>query len=292
MQRIYEYWFDKYHNVGDLLGPYIVSHLAEGPRITPMTYVTKLEALRIIMGGLLRLRRPDTVYIRRLFVQKRILFSIGSILDHSNKNIDVWGAGFQNEGETCKGGRFYAVRGKKSLLRLQELGYVQPNGDIAIGDPAILLPLFYKPTVAKKYDLGIVAHSADFEYLTTVLGNNRIIPVETDDIESFANDLNECKKILSTSLHGLIIAHSYGIPAIWIKKNWVGSDGFKFYDYFSSVGICDYKPLDVDDVAKMDIQQINSMFENNNQLPISDIKFIQQRLIKTAPFVCRKSLLS
>ena len=50
--------------------------------------------------------------------------------------------------------------------------------------------------------------------------------------------VNKYDSIISSSLHGIIVAHSYGIPAGWWKpSNKVTGDGSKFEDYAQSVGI-------------------------------------------------------
>lgn len=50
-----------------------------------------------------------------------------------------------------------------------------------------------------------------------------------------------CDIIISSSLHGIVFAHSYGKKALWIEisKNVIG-DGYKFYDYYSSLN--EYSP--------------------------------------------------
>ena len=40
-----------------------------------------------------------------------------------------------------------------------------------------------------------------------------------DDVEKVLVDMFSCNKILSTSLHGIIVAQAYGIPALWCNFN-------------------------------------------------------------------------
>ena len=50
--------------------------------------------------------------------------------------------------------------------------------------------------------------------------------------------LNEINfyKIVSSSLHGLIVSDAYKIPNVWIQfYNNIRGDNTKFYDYFKSV---------------------------------------------------------
>ena len=64
--------------------------------------------------------------------------------------------------------------------------------------------------------------------------------------------LASCECIISSSLHGLIIADSYCVPnKRVILTNRVSGDGFKFHDYYSSFGLTD-KPIDLNIVSRIE----------------------------------------
>jgi hypothetical protein len=45
---------------------------------------------------------------------------------------------------------------------------------------------------------------------------------------------------VSSSLHGIILAHAYGIPVAWTEfSTGLKGDGVKFLDHYASVGITD-----------------------------------------------------
>lgn len=285
METIYQYWFNRYNNIGDLLGPWIVQKLAPHCEVRYASYVTKMEAFRIVVGALLHFRMPAREYWDRLFISQPILFAIGSILDHCNEHVVVWGAGFQNEGETCGPGKFLAVRGPETKNRLKEIGY--PIAEtIALGDPALLMPELYNPRVEKKHSVAIVMHLSDKEYISEHFRDYHLIDVETEGVEPFIDDLCSCEKVLTTSMHGLILAHAYGIPALWMRQNWIGSDGFKFKDYFGSVGLPYMAPLAASEVEKMDREDVLNLFaDESTTLPRAEVlHHLRKGLLSSFPF--------
>lgn len=190
-----------------------------------------------------------------VYVSKReaVHFWIGSHLGSAclSSSAVVWGSGFisKNEKIHSRPREIRAVRGWKSHQRLIEAGIVAPN---VVGDVALLMPRFYTPAeTSKRFAIGVIPHFRDknleFFRRTTEWSDVLIIDIE-DDVEVVIDQIVSCDRIISSSLHGIICADAYGVPANWIQcSNNLLGDGFKFLDYFSSVSRSVTSPLVVND---------------------------------------------
>jgi hypothetical protein len=288
MIRLYSYK----NNFGDDLSPYIISKLS-GQKVLfnkPFTMINLvIDFLRFVKKALLK-AEIDTSLLRYNPFNKVVL-GIGSILQESTSNCLVWGSGLASKDINIKGGKFLAVRGPLSQKRLDDLGYKVPS---AIGDPALLLPLVYpskKNKLKKRYNFGIIPHKNDYNdiyayFKKKELNNYLIIDLVEPNLEKVIDQFLSCDHILSTSLHGLIVAHAYGIPAIWFEKNILLGDGSKFKDYFLSIGIKPYQPNSFNELDFSNADYITELFDKNkkNSLPRFDVKNIQNDLIQAAPF--------
>jgi pyruvyltransferase len=56
-----------------------------------------------------------------------------------------------------------------------------------------------------------------------------------------------CEKIVSSSLHGLILADLYEVPNSWIFFNNFEKSTFKFSDYYQSLNVYSNTPLVVEE---------------------------------------------
>lgn len=276
----------KGNNFGDELGPYIVTKLSGLKTQYKEIVLSPLRIILRIIKNLLFLRFYYLKQIRYISFDKKVLVPIGSTIARGNKNTSFWGNGFLNKDETFKGGKIYAVRGKYTDDKLKKDGF---NGCPIYGDPALLLPIIYPmhEQEKKKNEIGIIPHYLDLAYFKVNYSKEyKIIDLTTNDVEGIITEICSCKKILSTSLHGIIVAQAYNIPALWIKKNDIGTDGFKFYDYFSSVGITQYEGFsNIDEILKSP-NSINTLFDENKNLAKIQVSLInlQRNLIKVAPF--------
>ena len=265
-------------NFGDILSPYIISKLSKKEIIYKDSYNGIKDCIKKLLRSLVLLNFKEIRSIH--FWWEKNLLGIGSILANGNKHSIVWGSGFINEEQIFKGGKIYAVRGRYTDNLLKKEGF---NGNYAYGDPALLIPLFVSPSDIKNTDIAIIPHWSETDYFIKNYGEKyKIIDLRTKNIKQ----VTSCNKILSTSLHGIIVSHAYSIPALWIRHDILHNSNFKFYDYFSSVGIKEYEGLTNIDEILSSKQSYTSFFEQNKDksLPNINLKFIQDNLLSVAPF--------
>lgn len=208
------YWWNGLPNFGDALNSEFI-HMLSGKKVS---------------------------WINPSYYKHKNYIVIGSILTTVNKSSIVWGAGFLYEDSECQEKPFKvcAVRGPLSRAKLIESGIECPE---VYGDPALLLPLIYDPKVEKRYKLGIVAHYIDTDNIWLKNINDPdvlLLDIQSSNPFDFIEQVYSCEKIVSSSLHGLIVADAYGIPSLWVEfSDKVKGKGFKFMDYFLSVGRSD-----------------------------------------------------
>ena len=166
------------------------------------------------------------------------LVGLGSILHWADENSIVWGSGFISENVILpiKPRSIVAVRGPLTYDRLRRQGI--PCAAV-FGDPGVFVADMF-PRSATTLSLGIVPHytDADDPFVQRARESGAEILDVLSPFDKFISKLSACERIITSSLHGLIFAHAYGIPAVWVKlSSRVVGDGFKFLDYYSSVGL-------------------------------------------------------
>jgi pyruvyltransferase len=212
---------------------------------------------------------------------------IGSILGNSSfPNLEVWGSGFIGPDRTFQTPprKIHAVRGPLTRQLILKLGVSCPA---VYGDPALLYPRYYAPSIQKEYDLGIVAHYMDRDtpWLNrTAREANALIVDVFSSAEEFVDQLSRCRLIASSSLHGLIAADSYGIPFIWISlSRRVIGDGFKFRDYFLSTGRAKVECLEISDETSVD-NLLDFVTDSNPEIDLD--KLLQACPFRLDPVAC------
>lgn len=193
------------------------------------------------------------------------LLALGSLLGGNGFfDATVWGSGIKSFDQiaTLSKRKYFqkldirSVRGPLTRDALIGCGYKCPE---KYGDPAVLMPLIYKPEVEKKSEIGAILH---FKHNIAIPENVKNIDIRTDDYENFINEICSCKKVISSSLHGIILAEAYGIPAVFLAEGREG-EMFKYYDWYYSTGRKNVKvaysfdeavkmaPMDLPDLSEM-----------------------------------------
>ncbi|GLB50835.1 polysaccharide pyruvyl transferase family protein [Neptunitalea lumnitzerae] len=269
MKKINLYWWSEIfiqrknkENYGDLLGKYLVE---------------KISNKTVVWFN------PKKKF--QFFSKQTVYATIGSILAHVKKDWIVWGSGIISLKDDVENATFLAVRGPKTRAYLQNLGYDVPE---VYGDPGLLLPDFYtNDKIEQKFEIGIIPHYNDYKFIEEMYRDNdaiRVIDLMTNDIEHTTDEILSCKKVLSSSLHGIIMSHAYQIPAVWIQfSGKVFGDGVKYEDYFLSVGLEPYVPSIYKE--ELSLEQCNDYINSLVSLPKKEnLDSLKVKLMKACPF--------
>ena len=202
------------------------------------------------------------------------LMGIGSIIGMKQFDSIIWGSGIHRL-ETIYNIYKYrrivkydvrAVRGPITAQILRSNGYIVPD---VFGDPAILLPNIYSCSKHnKKYPISIISH-----YLHPIDDSfTHKINIQTQDYQFFINEICSSEKIVSSSLHGIILAEAYGIPAVFLN-NKMDEELIKFYDYYYSTG-------------RFNVVVANSLQEalEIDPMPLPDLEKIREKLLESFPY--------
>jgi pyruvyltransferase len=161
---------------------------------------------------------------------------IGSILNHTNACSVVWGAGsfgVEDGARFSADATYTAVRGPLTRARLVARKIPCPE---VYGDPALLAPAYFAPKVAKTHEYGIVVRWRERRWHRTEIGPGvRLIELGRPDVESVIEEMLSCRRVITGSLHGLVVADAYGIPSAWVRSATAFGGPYKFFDYFATV---------------------------------------------------------
>lgn len=225
----------------------------------------------------------------------------GSIMSLINNKSIILGTGFISENNDIGGDNFFsnsnkliynpysilAVRGPLSRQKFINNNIYCPE---IYGDPLILMPCIYNIfTNINENIVGIIPHYIDKNEdkiikLKKNLENNQykvyIIDIEIgNDYKKLINEINKCKYIISSSLHGIIMGLIYNKKTIYLElSNNVIGDKFKFNDFFQS--------LDINYEYKIDFTY--NILNNQIILDYNKLVFLGINLINVCPFISDK----
>lgn len=235
-KTINAFWFKKPRpgNFGDILTPLIFSHYGY-----EVTHSLIEEADYISVGS-----------IAKLATDRHTVLGSGAMTKHAKINPDA---------------NWLWVRGPITSEIVVSQGVSRP---LLHGDPALLLPRLLPLERNAKHKIGIVPHYVDYDYVCETYPEYRVINLLNADALDVARQITECEKIISSSLHGIIAAHAYGIPAAWVKfSDKLSGDDTKFYDHYESVDLpCELSTVENPEftIADFDDSEIHNFLESGN----------------------------
>lgn len=204
----------------------------------------------------------------------KTLFATGSILGFRCQDATIWGSGMlYHHSIYLDRLRFSkldirAVRGPETRKLLLGIGKDCPE---VYGDPAILMPLIFKPeNVIKKHKVSIVLHYDHGNYAIPDGFECNMIDIVTKDYKSFITQIMESELVISSSLHGIILAETYGVPAVFLAPKKLRL--FKYEDWYHSTGRYDIV------VAKSIAEALMVQ-----PMPLPDLEKMQQKLLQAFP---------
>ncbi len=199
------------NNFGDLIGPLLVERLTRRPAA-----------------------RASDPQRRRAGAA---LLTVGSILHFARDGDSVWGSGARGEtpAEDYRFSRLdvRAVRGPLTRGFLQERGIDAPA---VFGDPALLLPDVLPElrtwSATKTRSVVVVPNFADFATMRAAHGGLCISP--RAGLMHCLRAIAESEAVVASSLHGIVVAESLGIP---VRRVASGHESmFKYEDYYWGTG--------------------------------------------------------
>lgn len=260
------------------------------------------------MGDLLNkdmLEELFDIKVERAYFKNCNLIAIGSALDHImysnqpkarakqklihliNNNVHIWSTGFirgntkLDLGIIFKHIHVHALRGKLSLQRMENI--LGKRLDVPTGDGGLLAQKWIGYYPEKKYHVGIIPHFKEQNHpvvnkLLVNYENSTLIDLK-DDPKKVVEKIGKCEYIISSSLHGMIVADSFHIPNIHITlTDDMFGDGNKYNDYLSAFDIT-HIPFDC---SKGDMPTVNEI-KNNYRVDAESVEIKKEQLFNAFP---------
>ncbi len=168
--------------------------------------------------------------------QEKKILGIGSILTFAANGDVIWGSGINGKYLDPSKYSFTnldvrAVRGP--LTRKFLAHHFQIESPKIYGDPALLFPFFFpefkkQDHPSQKYII-IPHYSEEYLFPKVLYGNTVVYP--TEPWETVVLKILDSQFVISSSLHGIIIAEAFGIPARLLRVT-ANEPMFKYYDYY------------------------------------------------------------
>jgi pyruvyltransferase len=217
-------------------------------------------------------------------VQRCDLVAVGSLFerlphDFLGRRLDVWGTGSIDRAKPVRlRHRLHALRGPLTAQ------LVRGKPESVFGDPGLLAELLVPSwrRTATSASLGIVPHYKDarrdeIRDMAARIPGAMVIDVFDPPLQVI-DAIARCRRIASSSLHGLIVAEALSLPARWLHlSDAVRGGGWKFRDYYLGTGRDPTPPLGADAVTR---ESLDALFDDG--APV-DLESVKRGLVESFP---------
>ena len=250
-------------NFGDVLGPTLIEHLSGRP-------------------------------VQFAEIPQADIVSIGSILEHvwcvggtwADYRGFVWGTA-RMEADGPLHFRYAKVLALRGRWTRQHTTF-SPQPEPVLGDPGLLCHLLAPSKIVKKYQIGIIPHFSQLgapiiQQLAALSSEIKIVDM-TEPVLDVIATVASCQHVLSSALHGLILADSLGVPNLWLRFDLdtdarAGIPAEKYLDYYSVFGILEKTPIRLSPN-----ETLESMLERFGPFDRPGLEQIQSDLLRSFPY--------
>lgn len=135
----------------------------------------------------------------------------------------------------------YGLRGPLSYAAFKKAGFNVTSVRF-LYDPGLLIKYFVLEDQQETAEVSFIPHYRErYSYRKGLPKGIRLIDIDNHP-DVVANSIKSSKLVYSSSLHGIIFAHSLGVPCVYVKPQ-TDETEFKFIDYYESVNLTYKKPL-------------------------------------------------
>lgn len=265
-------YYAKLNNMGDLLNEYLIPSVI-GKRVIHCENVATFQIMGVgSCGGAIWGNKEDGTKEKLKDTIKHTACSV------SKGKCAVWGTGFLKDYYPRKlqllrnDVSFIAVRGALSKRIIEHSLGIEINPVMC--DGGILAAELFDSVPQKRFGVGLIPHYNE-QHLIRKTGiqeafENRfshatLIDLRQDPL-AVIKKIGECELILSSSLHGCVVADSFRIPNMRIKFSDIPGSGFKFDDYYSGFGL-DIPPIVLESYSTLPSEeQIVTQYQITNQM--------------------------
>lgn len=236
-------------NLGDSLGEVIIKFMLDRKGIDLNTEISRTKHLNCVGTNIHGSYQDATIWGSSIYP----LGKIDSLLQKiSRRKLDV-----------------RAVRGPLTRKVLLELGHKCPKN---YGDPAILMPLIYNPKIEKKREKLIIPQFISERKFREKHPDVTMLSMNTNDYQHVIDEIVSSEVVYTSSLHGIILAETYGVPAVFFRGLPKFKD-FKYYDWYQSTG-------------RMEIKIAEDYEEalNMTPLPLPNLERLIEGLLESFPY--------